>query len=237
MDKMLTLLRNNQGRGARIEAKADGDEATLYLYDAIDSWFGIDAQAFVKEINGIKAKTIHLRINSPGGAVFDAQAIYTALSQHPAKVISHIDGLAASSASFIALAGDEIEISEGAFYMIHRCWGLAVGNSDDMLAYAELLEKVDTSVVSIYQRKSGATEEQVKDWMKAETWFTAQEAINAGFVDRIYEGKKADNRFDLSAFDNTPEPLKQSAKEESDESLSDATREKRERELALLQRG
>lgn len=250
MDKLLQLIKANQGRGQRIEAKANGDEVTIYLYDVIDSWFGINAQEFVKEIAGITAKTIHLRINSPGGAVFDARAIHTALSQHPARVISHIDGLAASSASFIALAGDEIEISEGAFYMIHKAWGLAIGNSDDMLDFAALLEKADGTLVRDYQRKSGQSDEQIQEWMKAETWFTADEAIEAGFVDRIYKGKEAENKYDLSMFDNTPEKLKAtaqdiyvpeqaepSAKEESDEDLSDLTREQRGRKLALVQSG
>lgn len=243
MNRLLTLLLNNRGRGQRIEAKADGDEATIYLYDAIDPWYGINAQDFVKEINGLKAKTIHLRINSPGGSVFDARAIHTALVQHPAKIVSHIDGVAASAASFIALAGEEVEISEGAFFMIHKAWGLAIGNSDDMLAFAELLEKADASIVTDYQRKSGQSQEKIIDWMKEETWFTAKEALDAGFVDRIAEGKKTENKFDLSAFSNVPEPLKASgepepsAKEGSDEVLSDPDRDKRERKNALIRRG
>lgn len=254
MDKLLKLLRNNQGRGVKAEAKVEGDEATIWLYDVIGyNWLsdsGIVAIDFVKELADLDVKIIHLRINSPGGNFFDARAMETALEQHPAKVISHIDGLAASAASVLALAGDEIEIAEGGFFMIHKAMGLAIGNSDDMMEMAEMLEKVDGSLVADYQKRSGQEKAQIEEWMKAETWFTAQEALADGFVDRIYEGEKVENRFDLSVFENAPETLKSekasddepeapelAAKEESDADLSDATREERERKLVLVERG
>ena len=254
LNKLLKLLRNNQGRGVKAEAKVDGDEATIWLYGVIGyDWLsdsGIVAVDFVKELADLNVKTIHLRINSPGGSPFDAQAMKVALEQHPAQVISYIDSLAASAASIVALAGDEIEIAEGGFFMIHKAMGLAIGNSDDMTDMAERLEKVDGVLAADYQKKSGQKKAQIEEWMKAETWFTAQEALDAGFADKIFEGKEAENRFDLSVFENAPEMLQSekasvekteaselAAKEESDEDLNDATRDKRERKLAFVKRG
>jgi len=212
MNNLLKLLKNNQDRGVRAEVKVEDKEATIWIYDLIgyDFWTdgGIVAADFVKEIAELKVDTIHLRINSPGGDVFDARAMKTALDQHPANVIAHIDGYAASAASVVALAGDEIEIAEGGFFMIHKAWGLAIGNSEDMIDMAKMLEKVDGSLVTDYQKKSGQKQDQIEEWMRAETWFTAAEALEAGFVDRIYKGEKVENRFDLSAFDNAPEALK-----------------------------
>jgi ATP-dependent protease ClpP protease subunit len=169
------------------QAKDDGEEATLYVYDAIGAWFGIAAADFVAALADIKAKTIHLRINSPGGSVFEAEAMQTALQQHPARVIAHIDGMAASAATGLAIGAEEIEISDGGMFMIHNAWNIAIGNADDMLEMAALLEKVDANIAADYQRKTGASAEQIAEWMKAETWFSAAEALEHGFVDRIYK--------------------------------------------------
>src|SRR3990167_3986612 len=119
-NRLMQLFKDNAGRGQGFRVEAGADEATIYLYDAIGSFFGIDPQEFAKELSALRAGTIHLRINSPGGDVFAARAIQTALFQHPAKIITHIDGLAASAATFVALAGNEIEMARGAALMIHR---------------------------------------------------------------------------------------------------------------------
>lgn len=254
MDKLLQLLEANRGRGTKIEAKIKDNEATLYLYDVIgyDWWTdsGIRARDWVPLIDGLKADTIHVRIDSPGGDVFDARSIYEALNRHSAKVITHVDGLAASAATMIALAGDEVELAEGGFFMVHNAQGIARGTADDMLAMAALLETVSKSIATDYIRKTGASAEQVKAWMDAETWFNSDQALEAKFVDRIYTGKKVENKYDLSMFDNTPEKLKAekpveqepeqsepSAEEEADEDLSNVAREQRGRKLALIQSG
>lgn len=234
-NRLMQLFRDNvdRGQGFRIEAAAD--EATIYLYAAIGSYFGIDPQEFVKELSAIKAGTIHLRINSPGGDVFDARAIQTALYQHPARIITHIDGLAASAASFVALAGNEIEMAQGAELMIHRAWALQIGNSEEMLQMADLLDKIDESIVADYARKTKAENQQIKDWMAAETWFSAQEALDNGFIDRIYEAPAPENKFNLSAFDNVPDRLKQ--KEGKEEAEVADYRAHLERRLALIDSG
>lgn len=166
-------------------------EATVYIYDAIGGWFGIDPREWVPEFNSITAKTIHLRINSPGGSVFDAQAMKTAIAQHPSRVVAHVDGMAASAATTLAIAAREVEMTNGAMFMIHNAWGLIAGGAEDLEAYADLLRKATGAIAQDYVRKTGKSEKQVRQWMDAETWFTAEEAKRHGFVDRIFEDKPA----------------------------------------------
>ena len=212
------------------------DEATVYLYDAIDPYWGIDAGEFVKSLSELTAKTIHLRINSPGGSVFDAEAIQTALQQHKARVVTHIDGVAASAATSIAMSGDEIEMSDGAFFMIHNAWVNRSGNASEFREMADILEKIDANILRDYQAKTGASAEQIKQWMDAETWFTAQEALTNGFVDRIYgntdapEDKPEDKNPAAKAND------KQTKNSAEDQAVI-AARMRRERELALIEAG
>lgn len=163
---------------------AEETEATIYLYDEIGPW-GVTADEFAKGLAEVTASTIHLRVNSPGGDVFDARAMVTALRSHHAKVIAHIDGVAASAASFLALACDEVEISDGAMIMIHRPWGWAAGDADELRSTATVLDQIESSMVDDYERKTGQPREQIAAWLAAETWFTAQEAVEYGFADRI----------------------------------------------------
>src|SRR5258707_13669196 len=145
--RLLALLSANRDRPKRSEVlNATGEEATVYLYDSVDSDFGVNAEAFVKDFNAITAPKIHLRINSPGGDVFEARAIATAVAQHKSTVVSHVDGLAASAASYIAIAADEVEMAPGSFLMIHNAWTIVGGNASDLTATALLLEKIDGSL-------------------------------------------------------------------------------------------
>jgi len=204
--QLLKLLNDNRGRG-QFRAEKNGDEATIYLYDVIvsdDYWGGVSAQAFVKELRAMTAETINIRINCPGGDVFAARAMEQAIRDHGSKIVAHIDGYAASAASFLAIAADEVVMSEGGFYMIHKAWTFAMGNSDDLVETAGLLEKVDESLVASYAKKTGKELEDIREWMKAETWFTAQEAVDNGFVDRIAEGK-VKGQWNLSAYGKPPQ--------------------------------
>ena len=198
----------------KIENKAE--EATLYIYDEI-SWWGISADEFVKGLNAIEAETIHLRVNSPGGSVFDGIAIYNAVKQHKSRVVAHIDGLAASIASVIVLGADEVRAGESAYMMIHPPWSIVSGTADDMREEAELLDRVGGTISQIYQRKTGLTADEITEMMTAgtfgETWMTAQEAQEKGFVDVVEEleeetkAKASAVVFDLSAFANVPDGL------------------------------
>jgi len=198
-----------KGRTAyKVENKAD--ETTVYIYDEI-SWYGVDAQAFVKDFNKITSGTINLRVNSPGGSVFDGTTIFNAIQQHPSKTIAHVDGLAASIASVIVMAADEVIMAENAFLMIHNPWSMVAGDADDFRKEADLLDKVQGTIAKTYMDKSGKEEKEVLAMMTDETWMTAQEAFDEGFVDAIGVGSKekaSATTFDLSIFDKVPDKLK-----------------------------
>lgn len=195
-----------------INAKADDDVAEILIYDEI-GFFGVDAGTFVKDLQAIKAKTIKLRINSPGGNVFDGIAIYNALRSHSATVETHIDGLAASISSVIALAGDKIVMASNAFYMIHNPWMLSIGTADDLRKDADVLDKIETMLVQTYATRSKKSEDEIRAMMAEETWLSADEAVEAGFADAVSgDGEKAG--FDLSVFKNAPQQLLTSGDDE-----------------------
>lgn len=168
------------------------DKAEIWIYEQIggeDFWKGggVTAKSFQKELAAIKASQIDLHINSPGGEVFDGITIYNLLKQHPANVTTYIDGLAASIASVIALAGNTVIMAENALYMIHNPWGLAMGDATEMRKTADLLDKVGGSLITAYTSKTGKPEADIAGMMDEETWMTAQEAHDAGFIDEISE--------------------------------------------------
>ncbi|WGS44010.1 ATP-dependent Clp protease proteolytic subunit [Burkholderia sp. JSH-S8] len=211
-NRILQLLNDNRTvprASFGVKASEDGQEATIYLYDVIvadDWWGGVSAQAFVQALASITASTIHLRINSPGGDVFAARAMETAVRGHAARVIAHVDGVAASAASFVMLAADEVEITDGAFVMIHQGWMLAMGNADDLRESAKLLDAVDASLVRTYAKETGQSEEDISAWMAAETWMSSDEAVQRGFADRL-AGAGADaqaSAWNLSAYERAP---------------------------------
>lgn len=211
-NRLVKLLADNrQAASRRFEVRnAAASEAEIFLYDAIvddqleaDWYGGVAPQSFVKELRAISADVIHLRINSPGGSVFAARAIEQSLREHKARVVVHIDGLAASAATFIAMAGDEIIMSKGALFMIHKAWTIAYGNADDLLNTATLLDKIDGTLTQTYADRTGQKTDQVAEWMAAETWFTADEAVANGFADSVADSPvKA--AWNLSAYANAP---------------------------------
>lgn len=211
MRKLLNLAQANRGKGAGIRSEVNDDVATIYVYDVIDSWFGVGADDMARTLAAITAPNIYLRINSPGGDVFEARAMMAQLVGHSATVTAKIDGLAASAASFLAMAASSIEIADGGFYMIHKGWTWMMGNADDCRDTAALLDKIDASIVDTYATKTSKSAEEIAALMKAETWFSAQEAVDAGFCDTILPttaGSRANARaFNLSAFDKAPKAL------------------------------
>lgn len=218
MNKLTQLLRDNRVVAkardpARIVQAAGSREATVYLYDPIvsDAWEaeyfgGVCPQDFVPALNAIDADVINLRINSPGGVVFAARAMATAIKQHKAKVIAHVDGLAASAATEIACACDEVVMSAGSMYMIHNGWTIAMGDRNDFTAVAELLQKCDDDIAQTYASRSGKKKEEMAALMDAETWFTADEAIAIGLADRKADTKAKAQAWNLSAYANAPPP-------------------------------
>ncbi|EKH9212908.1 Clp protease ClpP (plasmid) [Vibrio parahaemolyticus] len=169
-----------------IKNAAGGEPVTILIYDEIGLW-GITAEEFVNQLNGIDAEEIDLRINSPGGSVFEGMAIYNALRRHKAKISTYVDGLAASMGSVIALAGDEVNMAENAYYMIHNPWGGCWGEAKDMRKYAERLDEMREQIANIYQAKTGLDRDAILQAMDDETWYTGKTAQDAGFVDNLTE--------------------------------------------------
>ena len=155
-------------------------------------WDGVDAATMVRDIRDLDADEIRLNINSGGGSIFDAVTILNALRQHPAKVTANVLGLAASAASFIACGVDETTMSANSTMMIHDGSGIAVGNAQDMHEMADLLDKLSDNIASIYAAKAGGTPDSWRETMRAETWYTADEAVAAGLADRVVDVAKAD---------------------------------------------
>lgn len=187
----------------KIEALSE-DSTEVMIYDVI-GWPFNDAGEIIRALAGIDTKTVTVRINSPGGDVFDAMAIFNALQSHKSKIVTRIESLAASAASFLALAGKEVQAYQNAMFMIHDPWVLAAGNQYDLREIADILEKISGNMVDIYSQNSKVGKKEIRDMLKAETWFTAKEAREKGFVDTIIDGKAAKAQFDLSMFAHVPD--------------------------------
>jgi len=183
------------------------DEAEILIYGVIGFPFN-DAGEIVRTLAEMNQKTILIRINSPGGDVFDSVAIFNVLQSHKSKIITRIESLAASSASFIALAGKEVQAYKNAMMMIHNPWVFAIGDQNDLRDIADVLEKISGNMVDIYSDNSSVGKKEIKEMMKAETWMTAKEAKEKGFIDTILDGKGAKAQFDLSMFANAPEDFR-----------------------------
>ena len=169
-------------------------------------WDGVDAATMVREIRDLDVDEIRLNINSGGGSVFDAVAILNALRQHPAKVVANVLGLAASAASFIACGVDETTMAANSTMMIHGGSGVAIGNAKDMHDMADLLDKLNANIASVYAAKAGGTTESWLETMLAETWYTADEAVEAGLADRVVAGEKVEAAEAAPSAENRPHP-------------------------------
>ena len=204
--------------------RMEGDEPTnaeLLIFAAIGDWEemgDVSAKAFSKSLSGLpkSVKRIDLHINSPGGSVFEASAIYSRLADHKSQKIVYVDGLAASAASIIAMVGHKIYIRSNAMMMIHLPSGIAMGNADDMRHMATALDAVTDTMLNVYAKRTGGERDAIRAMMADETWFTPQDAVEKGFADEergvvkaaavVGEKKVVINgcQFDLSRFNNVP---------------------------------
>jgi ATP-dependent protease ClpP protease subunit len=188
-----------------IRARDGGAE--VLIYDEIGA-FGVSAKGFLAELGALPDDTaIDLRLNSPGGSVFDAVAIHNALSRHAGPVTVWIDGIAASAASYIAMAGDAIVMPENAFLMIHDPSGLVMGTAADMREMAGTLDKIAAGMTRGYAVRSGKTEDEIAALMAAETWFSAAEALEVGLATQLAEPVRIAASFDIARFRNAPPEL------------------------------
>jgi ATP-dependent Clp protease protease subunit len=184
--------------------------AEVLIYDTIGAgWMGgISAQDFAKDLKALGSlDTINVRINSEGGSVFDGIAIYNTLLSNKATVTVDIDGLAASIASIIAMAGDTIRMANNALFMIHDPWTFAMGSADELREQADLLDKVRDQLVTTYVSRSSIDAEKVSALMADETWMSSQEALDHGLIDEITEEIKIAACVHRERFKNAPKSL------------------------------
>lgn len=208
------VAKNKDRSWFKIENKKN-DEADVYIYDEIGFW-GTTAADFASQLRDLDVGHITLHLNSPGGDVFDGVAIYNTLVNHKADISVFVDGLAASAASFIAQAGDEVVMGKGSTMMIHDASGMAWGNAEEMRQTADILDRVSDTIAGFYADRTGGTVDEWRGLMQAETWYNADEAVEAGLADRVNKASKDDeddpeNNWDLSVFnyagrDASPSP-------------------------------
>jgi ATP-dependent protease ClpP protease subunit len=227
MNKLLCLLKNNAKKGS-----FKAEDNTIYIYDFIVSsdeeadWFGgVSAESFVVALKGMSGP-VQLRINSPGGDVFGARVMQQAMREYPDDITAHVDGLAASAATFLTSAADKTVMAEGSMLMIHKAWSIALGNADDFMHQAEILDKLDGTIAGTYANAAEQRGKKPADFaamMAEETWMTPAEAIEMGLADEEVKSKKSAKKnmaqWDLSAFDKAPtiEPDEDDAVEEEQE--------------------
>jgi ATP-dependent protease ClpP protease subunit len=176
----------------------EGDRTKIYVYDIIGGW-DLDADTFVRDVHAITTASIDVHVNSPGGLVWDAVAMGEALQQHPATVDVHVDAVAASAATVIAMAGDDIGIAKPGRMMIHDAMGIAIGNAGDLREAADVFDAVSSDIAGIYADRAGGTVAGWRDAMlannRAGTWYSSSQAVEAGLADRVTgESNGTENR-------------------------------------------
>jgi len=185
-----------------------GDSTEVFIFDILGYPFN-DINAMVRDIASIKSDNITMRLNTPGGDIIDTFALYQAFKNHPAKITVKVEALAASAGSVLMMAGDDIQAYSSSLIMIHNAWTFAAGNQYDFGEIADLLGKIDNNILEAYRARTKTGKHDLVDMMKAETWMTAKEAKEKGFIDTIIEtGTSAKTSFDLSMFANVPDEFK-----------------------------
>ena len=175
--------------------------AEVYIFDEIGS-HGVTAQKFIEEIKGLGDRPINIRINSLGGDVFNGMAIHNVLKKRTYNTTVYIEGIAASIATIIALGADEVIMAENSLFMIHNAWGGVMGDAKEMRKSAATLEKISNELTEIYVKKTGLSYDAIAEMMDNETWLSADEAYELGFVDSISDAMKIAAKYDVSKFKN-----------------------------------
>ena len=182
----------------------------LSFYDGIGATpkgGGITSQMVSEALSQHKGGNVTAYINSPGGSAFEGIGIYNILRNHPGRITTVVQGIAASAASVIAMAGDEIQMNESAMLMMHDASGVTMGNSEDHKKTMETLDKLDGSIASIYASKTGGDPDTIREMMDEETWMNAEDALTDGYVDSVIVANIPTNTVDLSIFNNVPQDI------------------------------
>lgn len=178
-----------------IKAQAN-NESELYIYGVIGR--DEDPKGFISQLKSIKSETLHVHINSPGGDLFAGHVIYGIIKNFKGKKVTYIDGLAASAASIIAMAGDKVVMPKNTLLMIHNASTMVYGDSQEFAKTAGTLEKMNATMQAVYHEKTGIAHEEIAAMMNNETWFTADEALKLGFVDTIVDDIKLDSHYEVN---------------------------------------
>jgi len=215
------------------------DTAEIFIYNVI-GWPFNDIGGLVREMAGMKDKPILARINSPGGDVFDGMSLFNAFANHPGGVTVRIEGMAASIASTVAMAGKKVEAYPNTMVMVHNAWVYAGGDHNVLREIADITEKISGQMQDIYTGKTKTGKKEMKKMMDDETYMTAQEALDKGFIDTILKnGKGVKAEFDLP-FANVPDYFKAADKELTERDAEKALRDagfSRHKAKALLAAG
>jgi ATP-dependent Clp protease protease subunit len=198
-------------------AALEAETLNLLIYGPLGEGQGehaIIAGNVVQQIQDFRGERIDVYINSPGGIVFEGLAIYNALRRHGARKTVYIDGICASAATIVAMAGDRIIAADNATLMVHAVWQTVSGNAADLRKDAEVLDHLTDTLVNLYMQRTGRPRAEVAGWVAEETWFTAAEALRLGLVDEIAAASRAVAQWDCSAFGIKP-PRRQDAKEDA----------------------
>ena len=235
MKSIYQFLRKAPQASALTAVKAAANE--FFINDVIDQYWGANAKDLKEFLDqNAESSEIHIHINSPGGDAFEGRAMASLIRSFKGKTVCHVDGIAASAASIVAVSCDEVVMGIGTMLMIHNAWTITAGNKTDLIAQAELLDKCDQAMATDYELKSGLPREEIIAMMDAETWLTAEDAVEKKLADRIdNEKQKQDtSAFNLDAYDNTPESLLKKEEPHKEEPDFKAVKEANERRLQLF---
>lgn len=218
MNRLLQLLKTCAKAGGYFNAMTEEtDEPEIYLYTVIGKaldWetgdvVGVSDVEFIQALEACGGKKVHLRVNSPGGDVFQMKAMQSAMARYPGQIVAHVDSLAASAAAGLIMYANEIEMSSNAFLLIHKAWTYCVGNADNMRDLAAKMDLFDSSLASDFARKTGMDEPEILELMAATTFLDAKTAKEKKFCDSVFEPEaKVENKFDLSIYGAVPEALR-----------------------------
>jgi ATP-dependent protease ClpP protease subunit len=188
----------------------DNEPVEIDIHDDIGQNFwgeGLSSKQFITDLKPLRTKDLNVHINSSGGNVQDGLAIYNALTRHAGKVTCYVDGFALSSASFIALAGDQLIMPANTWLMVHDPYTMAIGNYTELMKQADTLRKIGNSLVDIYLKNSNLSKAKVVDMMAQETWISAEDALKYGLCQEVTPGMRVAAKFDLSRFKNVPQSV------------------------------
>lgn len=205
IDIFQLYLSNKVEKPAVMNLAVDNNKATIYLQGIVYPEIGINAMDLREAIaKAGDVETIIFNINTPGGSVFEGREVMDVIRNTKAKTVAHIGSLCASAGTSIALACNEVEMANGAHFMIHNAHGVAAGDKSDLRKTADFLEKIELSIVNDYTTKTGKSAEEISAMMDNETWMTAKEALENGFIDRVASVDSVKNTWNLSLYSKAP---------------------------------